>query len=111
MPLYNSSDIQVSVTPPSSNFVDRRTVPVPGVVNTATVIAPVNAGRRGMTLANNSTGNVLIELGAAPTVDTYTVRLEPKSYYELPYGFTGQIQGMWDALGGVGVLVRELSLI
>ncbi len=103
MPLNNPSIISSS----TSTTVTRATIAVPSDITVAQILVASNAARKGLTLWNNSTGNVFIELGAAPTALAYSVRLSPGGYYELPYHYTGEIQGLWDAAGGTGVLVRE----
>ena len=107
MPLNNPVSVTVSAS--TSGTATPTTVAVPANIANAAVLAAANANRKGLTLWNNSTGNVLIELGAAPTSTTYTAKINPGGYYELPFGYTGQIQGLWDAAGGTGVLVREFT--
>lgn len=108
MPLSNTI-FSLSVGTETSGTVTRSTVAVPDNLATAAVLLAANANRKGATVYNNSVGNVLIEFGAAPTLTGYAAKVNPNGYYELPYGFTGEIQGLWDAAGGSGVLIREFS--
>ena len=94
---------------PTSSVVARNLVAVPVDISQAQILVGANAFRKGLTLWNNSNGSVLVELGAAPTATSFSFRLAPEGYYELPYGFTGQLQGLWLEAGGSGVLVREIT--
>ncbi len=107
MPLNNPST--VTLANPTSATSTAATVPVPADTVTAAVLRAANANRKGLTIWNNSTGAILIEFGTAPTATTYTARIEPGGYYEVPFGYTGQVQGLWTALGGTGALVREFT--
>lgn len=82
-------------------------IPVPTNIGIATVLVAANEGRRGLTLFNHSVGSVLIDFGKAPTPQDYAVLIAPQGYYELPYIYTGEIQGLWADSGGIGVVVRE----
>lgn len=108
MPLYNPV-LNFVVASDHAGTCTRTTVVVPANIANATELVAANANRKGLSLLNNSTGNVLIEFGAAPTATSYLVKLNSGGYYEVPYDYTGQIQGLWDAAGGTGVLVREFS--
>lgn len=107
MPLNNPTVVNLNA--PTSATATRSTIAVPADTVTPAVLAAVNVNRKGLSFWNNSTGAVLVELGAAPTATAYTARIEAGGYFELPFGFTGQVQGLWTALGGVGVFVREFS--
>lgn len=109
MPLSNTIFSLTANVDSSSSVVARTTVPVPADITTPVVLLPANANRKGASFFNNSEGNLLIELGAAPTNTAYAAKINPQGYYELPFGFTGQIQGKWDLAGGSGALIREFS--
>ena len=68
-----------------------------------------NANRFGLTLQNNSTANLFLKLGATANItagtESYTVRMVANSYYEVPYGYTGIIDGIWDAADATGEAV------
>lgn len=108
MPLNNPTNVGFSQL--SSTTVIRSTVAAPANITAAQVLVLANPDRKGLTLWNDSLGNVYVEFGSvAPTTTEYTVKIAPGGYYELPYLYTGQIQGLWDAAGGTGVLVREFA--
>ena len=91
----------------TSTAINSDVIPVPQNVNNAVVLAQANSSRKGISLWNNSTGNIYVNLDDVPTLTDFTVKLVPGGYYEIPFGYTGQVQGLWDAAGGNGVLVKE----
>lgn len=68
-----------------------------------TVLA-ANANRLGATVYNDPTGgagaNLFLKLGATASATSYTSRLVPNAYYELPYGYTGIVDGIWASAAG-----------
>lgn len=74
----------------------------------------VNTARTGATFINDigSTSNLYLLLGAdvgvAVSATNYTVLLVPNGYYELPYGFSGCVDGIWSATVG-NVYITEIS--
>lgn len=82
-------------------------------VVTGTLLA-LNTSRIGAALYNNATSNLFIKLGATANIgagtESYTVRLVPNAYYEIPAGYTGIVDGIWDAADGTGeALITELT--
>lgn len=74
----------------------------------------VNAGRIGWAIQNNATTNLFVKLGAGANIgagtESFTVRMVPNAYYELPFGYTGIIDGIWDGADATGeALVTELT--
>lgn len=72
---------------------------------TVTIAAPIEVPK-GVTVYNNSAANLFLKLwdgagtgGSVDTVSDYTIKMVPGSYYEVPFGFTGAIAGVWDAAG------------
>lgn len=108
MPL-NNSVLSLVIENEGSSSISKSTIPVPADITGAVQIVAANASRKGLSLWNASTGNILIEYGAAPTASAYAFKLNPNSYFELPYDYKGVIQGLWDATGGNGLYVREFS--
>lgn len=107
MTLTNPITVNVPSTQEILSNVINTTIPVPTSINTAVVLVPANEGRRGLTLFNNSVGSVLIDFGKTPTHSDYAVLIASQGYYELPYLYTGEIQGIWADSGGIGVVARE----
>lgn len=82
------------------------------VINT-TLLAS-NTARIGATIHNNSTTNLFIKLGATAAigagVESFTTRVVPNAYYEVPFGYTGIIDGIWDGADANGeALMDELT--
>jgi len=71
-------------------------------------ILAANANRKGATIWNASTATLFMDLDAAATAADYAAKLDPGGYYEVPFGFTGAISGIWSAANG-NALVREFS--
>jgi hypothetical protein len=68
---------------------------------TVTISSPTN-NSKGVTVYNASTANLFLKLWSGSGVNItndYTIRMVPNSYYETPFGFTGAINGVWDAAG------------
>ena len=59
-----------------------------------------NATRLGATIYNDSMALLYIKLGAIASTSSFEIKLFPLSYYEVPYGYTGQIDGIWSDTGG-----------
>jgi hypothetical protein len=74
-----------------------------------------NTNRKGATIENNSqTTNLFVKLGATASItggsESYTVRIPPNGYYEVPFSYTGIIDGISDAADAAGeALVTELT--
>ncbi len=80
----------------------------PPSATTDAVILSANSARKGFTVWNNSTANLFMEFGAAATAAVYAVKLVSGGYYEMPFGFTGAIHGIWDAANGTAE-IREFT--
>ncbi len=73
-----------------------------------------NANRKGATIENNSTANLFVKLGATASItggsESFTVRIPQHGYFEVPFGYTGIIDGISDAADASGeTLVTELT--
>jgi hypothetical protein len=86
---------------------------VAGAASSTSLLAS-NASRSGATLFNeqptDGTGEILFLLldAAAASTSNYTVQVPINSYYEVPFGYTGEIRGIWGAAVG-DVRVTELT--
>lgn len=72
---------------------------VPGSI-TNTVLLPANGTRLGATVYNDSSSLLYVKLGGAASLTDFTVKLFPLAYYEIPYGYTGEIDGIWSVANG-----------
>lgn len=58
-------------------------------------LLPSNTARLGATIYNDSFALLYVKLGPTATTSDFTIKLFPLSYYEVPYGYTGIIDGIW----------------
>ena len=66
-----------------------------------TVLLPSNTIRLGATIYNDSSSSLLyLKLGATATTTDFTIKLFPLAYYEVPYGYTGEIDAIWNTASG-----------
>lgn len=93
-PSYPTSSVAASTTVASST--------------TSVSLLAINTSRKGATVWNASTATLYLDLDAAASLTDYAARLDPGGYYEVPYGFTGAIAGIWSAVNG-NALVREFT--
>lgn len=69
-----------------------------------------NANRLGATIANDSSAVLYIALGTTASATDYTARVVQYGYYEVPYGYTGAIRGIWASDPGDGAArITELT--
>jgi len=67
-----------------------------------------NSNRLGATVYNDSTRNLFLKLGATASTSSFTVEISSGGYYEVPYGYTGGVDGLWDVVNG-NALVTEIT--
>jgi hypothetical protein len=72
---------------------------VAGSVSNSVLIAS-NAVRKGATITNESTANLYLKLGTTASITSYSVKMATNSFFEVPFGYTGEIDGIWDAANG-----------
>lgn len=90
--------------------------PKPGTCTASTVAASVTSGsllaansaRSGFSVWNASTAIMYIDFAATVTAAAYAVRIDPAGYFEMAFGYTGQVSAIWSAANG-SALVREFS--
>lgn len=77
---------------------------------TAITILAANTRRYGATVYNDDPNVLYLLLGTGTVSATvYTVQVPSLGYYEVPYGFTGIITGLWAADGAGSARVTELT--
>jgi hypothetical protein len=76
--------------------------------NASASLLASTATRLGATIVNESTHKLYIKLGAAASVTSYTVILAANGYYEVPFDYTGAIDGILDA-GTGNAQITELT--
>jgi hypothetical protein len=67
-----------------------------------------NTARVGATIFNDSTQNLFVKFGATASLTSFATRLVPNAYFEVPFGYTGIIDGIWNAANG-NARVTELT--
>lgn len=77
--------------------------------STNVTLLSANTIRRMATFYNDVNTAAYVKLGATATVSSFTVKMTPQSYYELPSPYTGIIDALWDA-GGIGSMrITEIT--
>jgi hypothetical protein len=99
-----NSPITTTEARPSTNT----TSSVAASLTNVTLLAS-NSARLGATIYNDSQALLYLKLSPPATLTDFTVRLFPLSYYEVPFGFTGEIDGFWTRATGFA-RIGELTL-
>lgn len=70
----------------------------------STSLLAANANRLGATIFNDDTATtgatLKVKLGATASASSFTVSIAPQGYYEVPFGYTGAIDGIASAATG-----------
>jgi hypothetical protein len=75
-----------------------------------TTILASNAARYGATIWNDSTADLYLLLAnATASATNATVKLPADSYYELPFGYTGIVKGIWSTNASGSARVTEFT--
>lgn len=80
----------------------------PSVTNASTSILASNANRLGATIYNEGAAICYMKLGGTASTTSYTLQISVGAYYELPFGYTGAIDGITSA-GTAQLRVTELT--
>ena len=80
----------------------------PSVTNSSTSILASNSNRLGATIYNEGAAICYLKLGSTASTTSYTIQLQVGGYYELPFAYTGAIDGITSA-GTAQLRVTELS--
>lgn len=67
-----------------------------------------NASRKGATIFNDSTATLYIKLGATASTSSFTFKALQDDYYEVPFGYTGAVDGIWSSATG-NARITELT--
>jgi hypothetical protein len=79
-------------------------------LTTLQTILAANTARYGATVYNDDANSLYLLLGAGTvTSSVYTVQIPGGGYYEVPYGFTGILTGLWAADGAGSARVTEFT--
>lgn len=72
------------------------------VTASSTTVLAANAARLGATIFAESGAVCLLKLGATASITSYSVAINIGGYYEIPFGYTGVIDGI--TISGTSVL-------
>lgn len=81
---------------------------VPDTASNVTLLA-ANTARAGASIENDSTEILYVKLGTTASTASYTVKMVAGAYYEVPFGYTGNIDGIWANNAAGAALVTELT--
>ena len=100
-----------SITAGVTNKATRSTTPaqssVAGSASSVSLLAS-NANRLGATVFNDSTADLYLKLGATASTTSFTVKMAAGSYFEVPFNYTGAIDGIWSSATG-SARITELT--
>lgn len=65
-----------------------------------TTLLAANAARTGATIYNDSTAVLRVKFGTGASATSLILPIAAGGYYEVPFRYTGQINGIWDAVNG-----------
>lgn len=98
-----------------SQLLDKKTAgtaTTTGVTDNAASVTllAANGARKGAIIANDSSAALYVKFGTTATTTDYTVRIAQNGYFEVPFGYTGRIDGIWatDPNDG-GARITELT--
>lgn len=76
---------------------------------TSVTLLASNANRLGATIYNDSTRALYLKFGTTASATDFTVLLVSGAYYEVPFGYTGRLDGIWVAANGFARLTELTS--
>ncbi len=85
---------------------------ITSVADSATdiLILASNAARKGATVYNDSTEILYLTLdNTTASLTNFTLKMQPEAYYEVPFGYTGELRGIWAANAAGAARVTEVS--
>ena len=83
---------------------------VPSAATSTTILA-ANTKRKGATVTNTDANALCLRLdgGTATTTTGFNVRIIQNAYYEIPFGYTGLVTGIWETDGAGAANVCEFT--
>lgn len=80
---------------------------------TSVTVLASNANRRGAIIANDSTAVLMVKMGATASATSFTQAIPGNANgvysYEVPFGYTGIIDGIWASDAGGNARVTEIT--
>lgn len=80
---------------------------VSGSATNVTLLAS-NSSRLGGTISNDSTAVLYLKMGTTASTTSYSVKLFQDDYFEIPYNYVGELDGIWASATGAA-RITELS--
>jgi hypothetical protein len=71
-------------------------------------LSSANTFRKGLSIHNDSSAILYVKFGITAFTTSYTVKMIADAYYELPFGYTGRIDGIWASATGAA-RITELT--
>lgn len=101
----SSGRLQVGVTASAA-----ATATLSNVASSATSVTllAANANRLGAIIVNDGTARLYVKFGTTASTTSFTVLMPPGGYYEVPFAYTGRIDGIWSVANG-SARVTELE--
>lgn len=65
-----------------------------------------NANRIGATIYNDSNQFLYVQLGGTASTTSFIVKMNKDDYYEIPFNYTGVINGIWSSASGSARIVE-----
>ena len=76
---------------------------------TNVTLLAANESRKMATIYNNSTAHLYIKYGVTASLNSFTLRISPEDYLELPAPcYLGRIDGFWESVNG-NAMVTEIE--
>ena len=106
-----ATDQPAITTPMPTKEIRAATPTQSSVADTAssTTLLASNSSRLGATIYNDSTVTLYLKLGATASTTSFTVAMAASAYYEVPFGYTGVIDGIWASDASGSARITELT--
>jgi hypothetical protein len=75
---------------------------------TSVTLLSANSSRRGAVINNDSTATLYVKMGATASTTSYSYKMLTDDILEIPYGYTGVIDGIWASATG-NARITELT--
>lgn len=94
----------------TTNATKSSTATLSNVASSATSVTllSANSNRLGATVYNDSTQILYLKFGTTASTSSYTVKMVADAYYEIPFNYTGRIDGIWASANG-SARITELT--
>lgn len=104
--LPGASDVGLVVRQAGNRATTGTTNSIPGAMVSTTLLAANAAARLGVSVFNDSSATLYLKTGAVASTASFTVKILPGGYWECPYGYSGIVDGIWDAAAGAALVTE-----